>query len=85
MSTGIGAIGPLPDPPDEYDPVYMRELVNQIEEIHRLLTRNIGSGWQVSNVTADKAFDADSTTTAELADVLGTLVTQMKDRGLLAG
>ena len=85
MSTGIAPIGPLPDPPEEYDPAYMRELVNQIEEIHLLLTRVIGTGWQVSNVTADTELDADSTSTAELADVLGTLITQMKDRGLLAG
>jgi hypothetical protein len=56
-----------------------------LEEIHLLLARVIGTGWQVSNVTADTELDADSTSTAELADVLGTLITQMKDRGLLAG
>lgn len=31
----------------------------------------------VSNVTEDRTFDADATTTAELADVLGTLLTDL--------
>lgn len=81
----IGAIGPLPSPPKEYDPIYMAELIDRLEQIHQLLSRAIGTGWQVSNVTADTVLDADSTTTAELADVLGTLITQMKDRGVLGG
>jgi|TARA_R110000824_G_scaffold352689_1_gene539775 hypothetical protein len=81
----IGSIGPLPSPPEEYDPVYMQQLVDRLEQIHRLLSRQIGTGWQMTNVTADTVLDADSTSTAELADVLGTLVTQMKDRGLLGG
>ena len=71
----IGAIGPLPQPPDQYD----------VDQVHQLLARAIGTGWQVSNVTADTVLNADSTTTAELADVLGTLITQMKDRGILGG
>ena len=81
----IGAIGPLPSPPAESDPVYMAEVIDRLEQIHQLLSRAIGTGWQVSNVTTDTVLDADSTTTAELADVLGTLITQMKDRGILGG
>ena len=81
----IGAIGPLPSPPAEYDPVYMAEVIDRLEQIHQLLSRAIGTGLQVSNVTTDTVLDADSTTTAELADVLGTLITQMKDRGILGG
>ena len=76
--TTIGAIGPLPSPPEEYDPVYMQQLVDTLEQIHNLLSRQIGTGWQVTNVTTD-------TVLAELADVVGTLVTQMKNRGLLGG
>jgi len=85
MTVTTGAIGPLPSPPEDYDPVYMAQLVDRLDIIHQLLTRAIGTGWQVSNVTADTVFDADSTTTAELSDVLGTLVTQMKERGILGG
>ena len=83
--TTIGAIGPLPSPPEEYDPVYMQQLVDTLEQIHSLLSRQIGTGWQVTNVTTDTVLDANSTSTAELADVVGTLVTQMKNRGLLGG
>lgn len=37
-----------------------------------------------SNVTPDKSYDADSTTTAELADVLGTLIADLQALGLIA-
>lgn len=39
--------------------------------------------YTLTNVSADRAFDADSTSTAELADVLGTLIADLKVRGLI--
>jgi hypothetical protein len=42
------------------------------------------TGWSVSNVTTDKSFDADSTSLDEVADVLGTLITFLLDRGDIA-
>lgn len=36
-----------------------------------------GSAYSSSNVTTDRSFDADNTTTAELADVLGTLISDL--------
>lgn len=42
------------------------------------------TGWSVTNVTPDKTFDADATSVAELADVLGTLITFLISRGDLA-
>ena len=36
-----------------------------------------------TNVSVDRAYDADSTTTAELADVLGTLIDDLKNIGLI--
>ena len=63
----------------------MTQLIDRLVQIHQLLSRAVGTGWQVSNVTADTVLNADSTTTAEIADVLGTLITQMKDRGMLGG
>ena len=42
------------------------------------------TGWTVTNVTTDKAFNANATTVDELADVLGTLITTLKNTGLLA-
>jgi hypothetical protein len=42
------------------------------------------TGWSATNVTSDKVFDANSTTVAELADVLGTLIDTLKTYGLIA-
>ena len=36
-----------------------------------------------TNVTPDRTYDADSTTTAELADVLGSLIADLQDIGLI--
>lgn len=36
-----------------------------------------------TNVTTDRAFDADATTTAELADVVGTLIADLQALGLV--
>lgn len=41
------------------------------------------TGWSVTNVTTDKVYDADATTTNELADVLGTLIDELKSKGFL--
>ena len=83
IDTTLGTIGPLPTPPETYEPDYMIQLIERLDLIHQLLSRAIGEGWQVSNVTADTVLNADSTTLAEVADVLGTLITLMIDRGLL--
>jgi hypothetical protein len=42
------------------------------------------TGWLATNVTTDTSFDANSTTLAEVADVLGTLIDTLKTYGLLA-
>lgn len=39
--------------------------------------------YTTSNVTPDRTFDADSTSTAELADVLGTLISDLREAGLI--
>ena len=39
------------------------------------------TGWNVTNVTTDKTFDANATTLDELADVVGTLIDYLKSRG----
>ena len=41
------------------------------------------TGWTVTNVSGDKAFDASSTSVNELANVVGTLITALKGHGLL--
>lgn len=41
------------------------------------------NAYSTSNVTTDRSFNADSTTTDELADVLGTLISDLQGYGLL--
>jgi hypothetical protein len=41
------------------------------------------TGWTANNVTANRVFDASATTLAEVANVLGTLINQLKTYGLL--
>ena len=40
-------------------------------------------GWAITNVTPDKVYDANSTTVDELADVLGSLLTELLSKGLI--
>jgi len=39
--------------------------------------------YSVTNVVTDRTYDADSTTTAELADILGTLIADLQARGIV--
>jgi len=39
--------------------------------------------YEVSNLTIDRTYNANSTTTAELADIIGTLINDLKKFGLL--
>jgi len=45
--------------------------------------RQVSATYAASNVSADRAYDADSTTTAELADVLGTLIADLRLQGIV--
>lgn len=40
--------------------------------------------YSVSNVTTDRAYDANSTTIDEIADVLGTLLADLRAKGIVA-
>lgn len=83
MSTGLRR-GRLPTPPSQYNSRWANQLINQLEL--NLSTTNLSASkdrYTVSNVTADRVLDADSTSTAELADVLGTLITDLRERGII--
>ncbi len=70
----------LPQPPQEYDPRWATELVNALELILTQMTQPAQTGWSTSNVTTTRSLDADSTTTAQVADVLCTLIEDLKSR-----
>ncbi len=48
-----------------------------------LARRRAGQSYTVSNITTDRTYDADSTSDAEVADVLGTLIADLKTAGIL--
>lgn len=56
---------------------------NEMGDIIKLYTVNRGSGYTTTNVTTDRAIDANSTTIDEIADVLSTLITDLKLTGLI--
>lgn len=43
----------------------------------------VSSGWTITNETADRVLDCNATTINELADVLGTLITDLIAGGIL--
>lgn len=57
------------------------------EEVRRIddRTKDNTDGWAggQTNVTADRTYDANATTTAELADVLGTLIADLLEIGTI--
>ena len=57
---------------------------NEAGQIFKMYQPNAGSPYTVTNGTTDRTFDANSTTLDELADVLYTLITDLKTRGSIA-
>jgi Pectate lyase superfamily protein len=51
-------------------------------EISRGYSANLGN-YTITNVTTDRAYDASATTTTELANVLGTLISDLTTRGVI--
>ena len=41
------------------------------------------TGWSVTNVSENKIYDGDNTSVAELIDVLGTLINELKTKGII--
>lgn len=58
----------------------------QWRALEKILTdlRAATDSYTPSNVTPDTSYDADATTTAELADVLGTLIADLKSKGIIS-
>jgi hypothetical protein len=52
--------------------------------IWRLTDVQTGQTYNVANVTTDRDYDANASTVGELADVLGTLVTDLQNIGILS-
>lgn len=75
----------LPAAPPEYEQGWGNRLVNTLEiQIRSLQSSASEDPYQMSNVTTDRVLDADSTTLSEVADVLGTLITDLKEKGVIS-
>jgi hypothetical protein len=62
----------------------IQELTQKVDELERRTDFNI-ENWRggVTNVTIDRAYDANSTTLDEIADVLGTLINDLLEAEVL--
>lgn len=76
--------GPQP-PPGAPVAVKVDWCMRALVEIQRWSNENsaatIAQGFTVTNLTATRTYDADSTSTAELADVLGTVLSDLAKGG----
>jgi methionine synthase II (cobalamin-independent) len=72
-------------PPRDMESFQFRKWLELIGSRTDRLGSNAVNGWTgASNLSTDRTYDADSTTVAELADVLGTLIEDLKTAGVLS-
>lgn len=64
-----------PDPQTKH---WQKEVSRALERLH-----DESQGWTTSNVVTTKDLDANSTTLAEVADVLCTLIELLKTKGII--
>ena len=90
MANSRFTIAPLPRLEEGGDPVlWASELVDQLEQTLDNLsqaanTGDITTNFSTANVTTAKAIDPTSTTTANTAHVLGSLINALREKGVLA-
>ncbi len=70
-------------PPRGNDPEDWKDWAEEVERVINLLLATTTAWGTISNVTTDRDFDADSTSDAEIADVLGTLIADLRTKGVL--
>jgi len=52
---------------------------------NKFLTGSVSTGWTVTNEVSTKTLNANATSVNELADILGTLIEDLKTRGVISG
>lgn len=70
-------------PPRGNDPEDWKDWAEEVERIINLLLEQTATWGTISNVTTDRAYDANATSLDELADVLGTLITDLRTKGVV--
>ena len=90
MANSRFTIAPLPRLEDGGDPViWASELVDQLEQTLDNLSQaaNIGdinTKFSTSNITTTKSLNANSTSTTNNANVLGSVINALREKGVLA-
>ena len=75
----------LPQPPEDWDKSWAQRTISTIElQLNEINASASSTPYQTTNVTKDYVLDADSTTLAEVADVLGTLIEDLKAKGVIS-
>jgi len=75
----------LPQPPRAYEQGWAQRTISTLElQLSEINSAANTTPFQTSNVTKDYVLDADSTTLAEVADVLGTLIEDLKGKGVIS-
>lgn len=62
---------------------WLLRTASELEEYSKANDIPVRQIYTTENVTATRAIDADSTSTAEIADVLSTLIEDLKNKGIL--
>lgn len=75
---------PIQDAPEQYSQEDMNSILRAVEQRLQSLEQVKSTGWVLSNVTTDKTFDANGATIAVTDDVLGTLIQELINAGVLA-
>lgn len=56
------------------------DILERLDNLERAEVPGEGETYTITNLSVDRAYDANSTTVAELADVLGTLITDLASK-----
>jgi len=73
----------LPAAPGAYTAEWGQQLIDDLETRFLEIEEPTQTGYQMSNVTVTRTLNADSTTLAEVADVLATLIEDLQAKGRL--
>lgn len=69
--------------PTEYDTRYQNDVSSKIEEIVRQLSLVNKEPYTTSNSTTTRTLNVSSVNLTDLANVVATLIADLKDRGVL--
>ena len=90
MATSRFTVAPLPRLSEGDDPtVWASELVDALEQNFDNLSQganvgDINTKFSTANITTTKSLDASSTSTANNANVLGSVINALREKGVLA-